>query len=73
MYFDSLQSLLYMDGHGAFVWGAYTITLLVVGAMLMLPRRRETRLLRQLAGDIRRQAGPGVNAGASVIAPVEKA
>ena len=55
MYFDSLQNILYMDGHGVFVWAAYCITLIVIGAMLLLPRRREARLLKQMAGDLRRQ------------------
>ncbi len=55
MYFESLEALLYMDGHGAFVWAAYCITVIVVLGMLMLPRRREQRMLKQLAGELRRQ------------------
>ena len=30
MYFDTVQALLEMDGHGGFVWSAYLITLLVL-------------------------------------------
>ena len=55
MYFESLDALLHMDGHGAFVWAAYFITAVVVIGMLLLPRRREARLLKQYAGDLRRQ------------------
>ncbi len=55
MYFESLDALLHMDGHGAFVWAAYFITAVVVIGMLLLPRRREARLLKQYAGDVRRQ------------------
>ena len=57
MYFDSLQALLQMDGHGAFVWSAYTITLLVILFLLIAPRRRQARLLRDLAGELRRSQG----------------
>ncbi len=59
MYFESLDALLYMDGHGAFVWAAYFITAVVVIGMLLLPRRREARLLKQMAGDLRRQRVAG--------------
>jgi heme exporter protein D len=55
MYFHSLQAVLYMDGHGAFVWSAYAIALLVIMAMLLAPRRRVSRLKTQLAGELRRQ------------------
>ncbi len=54
MYFDTLGQVLQMDGHGAFVWAAYGITLAVVFTLLILPRRREQRLKRELAAAIRR-------------------
>ena len=54
MYFDSFQALLEMDGHGAFVWAAYGITLLVLSIMLLAPRRRSREQLRRLAGELRR-------------------
>lgn len=57
MYFDSLAAALTMDGHGAFVWSAYAITLLVLAAILVAPWRRQRRLLRQLSGQLRREAG----------------
>lgn len=57
MYFDSLAAALQMDGHGAFVWSAYLITLGVIVFMLYAPRRRERRFLRQLEGQIRRSGG----------------
>ena len=40
MYFDSLGAALAMDGHGAFVWSAYLITMLVLATILLAPRRR---------------------------------
>lgn len=54
MYFESLTAALTMDGHGAFVWSAYLITLLIVGLMLYLPRHREKQILRRLEGQLRR-------------------
>jgi heme exporter protein D len=57
MYFNSLAAALQMDGHGAFVWSAYFITIGVVAIMVYAPRRREQRFLRQLEGQIRRSEG----------------
>jgi heme exporter protein D len=60
MYFDSLQAALSMDGHGAYVWTAYLMTLLVLAIMLILPIRRQKALLREVAGSARRAQGkPG--------------
>ncbi|MBP6701668.1 MAG: heme exporter protein CcmD [Halioglobus sp.] len=63
MYFDSLGAALAMDGHGAYVWSAYAISLVVVVLILLVPVRRQGRFLRQLAGEQKRQqqgpiAGP---------------
>ena len=55
MYFQSLDALLYMDGHGAFVWAAYFITAGVITAILVSPGRRRRRFLRQIAGEVKRQ------------------
>ena len=55
MYFESLQAVLHMDGHGAFVWAAYAVTLVVIVWLLTAPRRRQRQFLRQLAGELRRQ------------------
>ena len=57
MYFDRLQAVLYMEGHGPFVWAAYGITLAVLLTMLVLPKRRSRAQLQQLAGELRRQQG----------------
>ena len=57
MYFDSLQAMLHMDGHGPFVWAAYAITCLVLVLMLLMPGRRSRRQLRQRAGELRRHQG----------------
>ncbi len=57
MYFESMAAALQMDGHGAFVWSAYLITLGAIVLILYAPRRREKRFLRQLEGQIRRSGG----------------
>ena len=64
MYFDSLEALLYMDGHGAFVWSAYLITVVVIAFLLLAPRRRQRRFLQRLGGEARCQQGASI--------PVEK-
>jgi heme exporter protein D len=55
MYFDSLSAALSMDGHGAYVWSAYAITLCVVLLILLAPRRRQRKFLRRLSGEQKRQ------------------
>ena len=57
MYFDSLNALLTMDGHGAFVWTAYLITIAMMAAILIAPVRRRKRFLRQLLGELKRSGG----------------
>ena len=63
MYFDSLQSVLFMDGHGVYVWAAYLVTLLVIVAVLSVPVRRSKRLLGQLAAETRRAQGAPARPG----------
>ena len=55
MYFQSLDAILHMDGHGAFVWSAYLISTVVVLFILVSPGRRRRRFLKQLAGEAKRQ------------------
>ncbi len=57
MYFDSLGAILHMDGHGSYVWSAYLITLIVLAMLLLVPRRRQRRILQQLDGELRRRQG----------------
>ena len=59
MYFDSFSAALSMDGHGVFVWTAYAVTIVVLLFLLLAPGRRQRRLLRQLAGELKRSdSGP---------------
>ena len=64
MYFDSLEALLLMDGHGPYVWAAYGLTLLVLSLVLAAPGRRRRRLLRELRGELRREARHGAKEAA---------
>ena len=57
MYFDSLGAALTMEGHGGFVWTAYSICLLVLVLILLAPRRRQNKFLRQLGAEQKRQEG----------------
>jgi heme exporter protein D len=60
MYFDNLQAMLFMEGHGVFVWAAYLVTLLVIAIVLIAPVRRRRRVLLQLGAELRREKGvPG--------------
>lgn len=57
MYFESLQAVLAMDGHGGFVWSAYAVTTVVLVAMVAAPLKRRKRLLREIGGALRREQG----------------
>lgn len=56
MYFDSVAAALDMAGHGGYVWSAYIISMLVIAYLLLVPRLRQQRLKRQIAGELRREA-----------------
>ncbi|MFT4520450.1 MAG: heme exporter protein D [Halioglobus sp.] len=57
MYFESVEALINMDGHGIYVWPAYIITIGVVIAILIAPIRRRRQILSQLASELKRQQG----------------
>ena len=62
MYFDSLQALLHMEGHGIYVWMAYLVTVAVITAVLIVPLRRRRQFLVQLAAEASRaQTAPGAS------------
>ena len=47
MYFDSLQEILDMKGHGAFVWSAYAIALGVLIGLVYVPISRSRQFMRE--------------------------
>ena len=55
MYFENFTAALVMDGHGAFVWTAYGIAVVAISLILISPKLKERKILRQIAGEIRRQ------------------
>ena len=48
MYFDSLSSLIDMDGHGAYVWAVYGIGLLVILYNIGVPLLRQKQVIRSI-------------------------
>lgn len=55
MYFDSIEAMMTMDGHGIYVWPAYLITIAVIAFILLSPQRRQRRILTQRAQELRRE------------------
>ncbi len=54
MAFSSLAEALAMAGHGPYVWSAYTLTALVVVALVIAPSRRTRRSRAQIQAEIQR-------------------
>lgn len=52
---EDLRAFLAMGGYGFFVWSSYGLSALVLIGNVVLARRRESRLLREIAG----RGGPG--------------
>jgi len=66
MYFDSVADALAMGGHGAFVWGAYGITFLIIFFVLLRPVMSTRRLnagIREEA--LRKRSAKGAQRNAS--------
>lgn len=53
--FDSLQALLWMDGHGPYVWGAYGVTFFALGALVWTSYSARKTFLRQQTALLQRQ------------------
>ena len=43
MYFDSIQQLVNMDGHGVYVWTAFSISIVVMLALVLRPLRQSKK------------------------------
>jgi len=48
MYFASFQDLLFMNGHGIYVWSAYAIGFAVLAGLVWQPLVRQKRLHREI-------------------------
>lgn len=44
MYFESLQDLFFMNGHGVYVWSAYAIGFAVLAVLIWQPLIRHAQL-----------------------------
>lgn len=64
MYFDNMQAVLSMGGHGIYVWSAYAVTAVVIAAVLIAPMHRRRRMLRDLLDQQRRTRGGAMNPAA---------
>ncbi len=54
MYFDSFQALMWMDGHGPYVWGAYSVALIILLSLVIQPLRAKKRFIKQQKNELRR-------------------
>jgi heme exporter protein D len=55
MYFEDFPALLAMDGHGAFVWAAVIISVLVMASQVITPMLRSRRFFVQQRMQLRRE------------------
>lgn len=55
MYFESFSALLAMDGHGAFVWAAVVISLVLMSSQIVTPILRSRRFFNQQRMQLRRE------------------
>ncbi|MBB5210735.1 heme exporter protein CcmD [Microbulbifer hydrolyticus] len=53
--FEDFASFLAMNGHGPFVWAAYGVALLVLGALVALPLLRQKKLRREFDRQLRQE------------------
>lgn len=58
MYFNSLQTLLFMEGHGVYVWTVYLLTIGVIIVSLIAPLRRRNRLLARVKVELGKSQTP---------------
>jgi len=56
MYFQTWSAVWQMDGHGPYVWGAYSLTILVIIILIAVPLVRSRDLTRAIHNDERRRA-----------------
>ncbi|MCL6271656.1 heme exporter protein CcmD [Sansalvadorimonas sp. 2012CJ34-2] len=55
MYFEDLNSLISMGGHGPYVWGAYLLGFIVLGWNLVSPILHRKKTIAELRRQLRRE------------------
>jgi heme exporter protein D len=53
MYFSTLRDLWLMDGHGAYVWSAYAVVMVLLLALLRIGLVRQRRVLDRVRRRVR--------------------
>ena len=56
MYFDSLQQLMSMNGHGVFVWSSFAISAVVMIGLIVIPLKQKQAAMRNIELQIKLQA-----------------
>jgi len=55
MYFDNIEALLYMNGHGVYVWSSVAVTGAAMLWLVIAPLFKQRALLNEVRRDIQRQ------------------
>jgi heme exporter protein D len=56
MYFDSLQQLIWMSGHGVYVWSSFAISTVVMIGLIVIPLRQKQAAIKNIELQIKLQA-----------------
>ena len=63
MYFETWSAVWHMEGHGPYVWAAYSITALIILFLVVSPWLRGRQLTRDIRYDEQRQAAVSTASG----------
>ena len=55
MYFDTFGELLNMSGHGSYVWFSYGVSVVVLGSLIFVARRRRKQTEQHIRAIVRRK------------------
>jgi heme exporter protein D len=55
MYFDSFSELLFMGGHGPYVWSVYGVAAVILGSLILAPILKRRRFFREENQRLRRE------------------
>ena len=56
MYFDSLQQLMSMNGHGIYVWSSFAISAVVMIGLIVIPLKQKQAAMKNIELQIKLQA-----------------
>jgi heme exporter protein D len=55
MYFENIEALMNMSGHGVYVWSSVAVTLAAMLWLVVAPLFKQRALLQEVSRDIQRQ------------------